>query len=211
MKYLQEIDSFAISKGAKEKPTSRSRGGIYKESAESLNSEALLSQYYNGVVRYLGVFGINRAYLEDAVQDTMVEAIECIKSVRDITKIKYRILKIAKRIGLKYVKISKDNEITTCSYDEIIDNGREDIDFISDRMLYAQVNQISDEYLIEILEKALSTKERSVIILYYVYGHKLKEIAEIMGEPESTVRSLSARAKKKLKVKLEKGGYHHER
>lgn len=209
MKYSHEIDSFPISREMVDRKTSKSRDGFYKEIITLEDDESLLAQYYSDVTRYLGVFGINKAYFEDAVQDTMVEALAGMGRIKDKTKSKYWVLKIAKRIGLKYVKKGKSEEASHCSYEEIISNNKEEIDFISDRQLYMQVNQISDEYLLEILETTLSVKEQRVILLYYVYGHKLKEIAEILNEPESTIRSISARAKKKLKVRLEKGGYHH--
>mgnify|MGYP002546833588 FL=1 len=44
------------------------------------------------------------------------------------------------------------------------------------------------------------------LLLYYVYGHKLNEIAEVLGETPSNVRSLSRRAKLKLRKMFEEGG-----
>ena len=185
------------------------RDGFYEESLRLEDNEELLSQYYRDVTRYLGVFGINKAYFEDAVQDTMVEALAGAERIRDKDKSKYWILTIAKRVGLKYVKQGKSEEATKCSYEEIVSNRVEELEFISDRQLYDQMSRISDESLLEILETTLNIRERRIIMLYYVYGHKFKEIAEILNEPESTVRSVSARAKKKLKAGLEQGGFYH--
>ena len=47
---------------------------------------------------------------------------------------------------------------------------------------------------------------RKALLLYYVYGHKLNEIAEVLGETPSNVRSLSRRAKLKLRKMFEEGG-----
>ena len=209
MKYSHEIETFPSTKDIIDIRASKSRDGFYGESVKLEDNEELLSQYYRDVTRYLGVFGIDKDSFEDAVQDTMVEALASAGKIRDITKSKYWILKIAKRIGLKYVTKGKSEEAKKCSYEEIVSNNMEELDFISDRQLYMQVSRISDESLLEILETTLSMREQRVILLYYVYGHKLREIAEILNEPESTVRSISARAKKKLKVRLEQGGYHH--
>ena len=66
-------------------------------------------------------------------------------------------------------------------------------------------------YLTLTIETTLSAKEQRVILLQYIYRHKLKEIAEILNEPEGTIHSISARAKKKLKARLEEGGYPYGR
>lgn len=209
MKYSHEIESFPIMTDIREKRATKVRDGFYEESLRLEDNEELLSQYYRDVTRYLGVFGINKAYFEDAVQDTMVEALAGAERIRDKDKSKSWILTIAKRVGLKYVKQGKSEEATKCSYEEIVSNRVEELEFISDRQLYDQMSRISDESLLEILETTLNIRERRIIMLYYVYGHKFKEIAEILNEPESTVRSVSARAKKKLKAGLEQGGFYH--
>ena len=36
--------------------------------------ERMLTSYYDEVFRYLSVFNIEKAFLEDAIQDTFVEA-----------------------------------------------------------------------------------------------------------------------------------------
>ena len=47
---------------------------------------------------------------------------------------------------------------------------------------------------------------QKALLLYYVYGHKLNEITEGTGETSSNVRSLSRRAKLKLRKMFEEGG-----
>lgn len=44
----------------------------------------------------------------------------------------------------------------------------------------------------------LDEKYRTVIVLYYVEGFKMSEIAEILDIPEATVRTRIARARKKM-------------
>lgn len=48
----------------------------------------------------------------------------------------------------------------------------------------------------------LPTKYRSVILLYYNEGYRIKEIADILGYKEATVASQLQRARKQLKIKL---------
>lgn len=212
MKYSQEVEYLPINGKVINIKVAKEWDGFYEEESERLeDDDELLAQYYKDVTRYLGVFGINKAYFEDAVQDTMVEALKCAGNIRDKTKLKYWILTIAKRVGLKYLKKGKKEEEQNCSYEEYICNCNEEIDFVSDRQIFEKASCISDEYLIELIETTLSAKEQRVILLQYIYRHKLKEIAEILNEPEGTIHSISAWAKKKLKARLEEGGYPYGR
>ena len=174
-------------------------------SLEMPDKRTMILQYYSQVRAYLSVFGINSAYLDDAVQDTMIEAMSCMGNLRDPSKLKSWLLVIAKRIGLKYVVAEKSGN--ECSFEECVENGME-TEFVSDRQLCSYMSRIDNEELARIINETLSEKEKKVIILYYVYEHKLKEIAEMIGETETNTRTLSARAKKKLKAKLEEGGYY---
>lgn len=56
----------------------------------------------------------------------------------------------------------------------------------------------------------LPEKYSSVIYLYYYEEYKIKEIAELLGKKENTVSSLLQRARKKLKLELEKEGYYEK-
>ena len=68
---------------------------------------------------------------------------------------------------------------------------------LSTRELYSYINRLNE-------------KERKVLLLYYVYGHKLKDIAAMLGESSNTVKSISRRAKIKLRTMLEEGGFCDE-
>lgn len=49
----------------------------------------------------------------------------------------------------------------------------------------------------------LSMELRLPILLYYMEGYKLREIAQILGIPDGTVKTRLLRAKKKLRAMLE--------
>lgn len=55
---------------------------------ELLEKEAKLLEYYNDVVHYLRAFNIDENLLEDAIQDTFVEALSSLDTLRDETKMK---------------------------------------------------------------------------------------------------------------------------
>lgn len=54
---------------------------------------------------------------------------------------------------------------------------------------------------------ALSDKHRLVLFLHYCQGYATSEIAKMLGENPSTVRSRLVQARKKLKLRLEAEGY----
>lgn len=57
---------------------------------------------------------------------------------------------------------------------------------------------------------ALPDKYRLVLYLHYYQGYAVGEIAQMLGENPSTVRSWLLRARKKLKLRLEAEGYGPE-
>lgn len=52
----------------------------------------------------------------------------------------------------------------------------------------------------------LPEKYSSVLYLYYYEEYNIREIAELLGKNENTVSSLLRRARKKMKIELEKEG-----
>ena len=54
---------------------------------------------------------------------------------------------------------------------------------------------------------ALPEKHRLVLYLYYYQGYTTDEIAQMLGDNPSTVRSRLVQARKKLKLRLEAEGY----
>ena len=53
---------------------------------------------------------------------------------------------------------------------------------------------------------SLPEHDRLVLYLYYYQGYTAGEIAQMLGENPSTIRSRLAQARKKLKLKLEEAG-----
>ncbi len=93
------------------------------------------------------------------------------------------------------------------SMDEMSDEGYE----ISDHDMEASpehiVLQQSEADMIQGLAASLPEKYRIPIYLYYSADMQIKEISEILGLPEGTVKSRMRKAKKQLKEKLEAIGY----
>ena len=65
--------------------------GLYKERVE------IVLRFYNEVRHYICTTNINQNDVEDAVQDTFIEALTNIHKLREIESMKWWLLKIAKR------------------------------------------------------------------------------------------------------------------
>lgn len=180
--------------------------GLENNISESYGMEIdMLFSYYSDVVHYLSVFDIGAEEVEDAVQDTYIEALTYIDRLRDITKMKFWLLKIAKRTGIKYaVKRRKRlmNESTLEDYKTMPEPGTI---AMADKQLCDLIERTNREELWELLFR-LSDKELKIILLHFAYGYKFKDIAKIVGESDTNTRSISKRARDKLRAMAEKEG-----
>ena len=179
-------------------------GSKLKTNKVSERKEALL-KCYSDVVHYLSVFNIDESMLEDAIQETFVEAFTNIHKLNDDAKIKYWLIKIAKRVGGRYAAKSKNLGIKECSYDEYVLQSRYGVENFCDKDFEKAIFAVENEQLYKYMN-LLKDNERNTLLLQYVYGHKINEIADILGETPTNVKTLSRRAKFKLKKMIEKGG-----
>lgn len=171
----------------------------YKERVHKLIS------YYNDIFNYLRAFDLAMEDVEDALQDTYIEAFTNIDKVRDESRLKFWLLKIAKRQGLKYISKNKRKSMNEKRLFDYINLPETCSDYSSDK----QVNDFIKKFNMEMLRKfilELNDKERHVLILYYDYGYKLKDIAVLMKENDSNIRSISKRSKEKLRRMMEQEG-----
>lgn len=169
------------------------------------NRIEILLSYYNDVLHYLGAFDIMPEDVEDVVQETYIEAFTNIDKIRDESKIKFWILKIAKRQGLKYMGKNRNKINNEQSLRECINLPEIGTDYSSDKQVNDLIRHTNREKMRELISR-LSDKEQKVLILYYDYGYKLKDIAIILKESDSNVRSISKRSKEKLRKMIESEG-----
>lgn len=165
--------------------------------------EILLSYYsYSDVLHYLGAFNLTPEDVEDALQDTYIEAFTYIDKVRDESKLKFWLLKIAKRQGLKYLSKNKTKSSNEQPLMECINFPEVGSSYSSDKQINDLIRNMNREKLRELISR-LSDKEQKVLVLYYDYGYRLKDIAIILKESDSNVRSISRRSKEKLRKMIE--------
>ncbi len=137
--------------------------------------------------------------IQDAIQETMIEAYSKIKQLREPSKFKFWIIKILiNNCNKKYKKKKRENELCE-SYDESIEY------IASSENHIDQLENTMDFYN---MIKHLNYEERLIMILFYNEKYTYKEIGEILKMNESTVKSKLFRAKDKVKIHY-KGGIMH--
>ena len=131
--------------------------------------------------------------IEDAVQETMIEAFNSLKMLRNEKLFKKWIIKILINKCNKIYKKRKNN----ISYEDL-----EAEKFIGDN---------STEYVISNLEfdnmlMPLNYDEKIAVVLYYLEDYTTKDIAKILKTSENTIKSRLRRAKIKMKENYEREG-----
>ncbi|MCR5653771.1 MAG: RNA polymerase sigma factor [Ruminococcus sp.] len=144
------------------------------------------------------VFAISIMYLkdyqlaEDAAQEVFVKVLKKLNSLKDKSKTKAWISKIAINVCRNKLKHSSRREIP---YDTLPQNTQNDI--ISD------IDFAIDEAL-----SGLSPELNEVVILYYYQGFTQKEISSILNIPTTTTAYRLRTAKSQLKKSLKE--YYNE-
>jgi len=147
--------------------------------------EQVILSKYNSYYRMAMSFVHNEADAADIVQEGAYKAIKNSDSLKHIEYAEtwvYRIMmnEIYRRLGTKAIKSINDEILTEPQIEDTYEN----ID------LMRALNSMSD-------------KDRAVIQLKYFEGLKLDEIAYVLGENLSTVKSRLYRGLKKLKCKMD--------
>lgn len=136
--------------------------------------------------------------VEDAVQETILQALKSIKKVKHPEYFKTWIIKILiNKCNKMYQKKLKHKE-----YKEEIDGTNN---------AYTNDDKIIQEMDFYLLIKDLNYKEKISMILFYVENLTTKDISKIVKESESTIRNRLSRARAKIKKIYEEKGVFDER
>lgn len=137
---------------------------------------------------------VNEADLEDAIQETIIEAYKSIKKLNNPTKFKKWIIKVL---------INKCNRIYRRKY-------KNDMPIDEYNLNSLKTNNISDiESNLNFYDiiKNLSYEERIILILYYMEEYSVKEIKTMLKMNENTIYTHLHRARQKLKIEYGRNKY----
>lgn len=147
------------------------------------NVEEILDEYGNSILRLGYSYLHNKADAEEVLQDTLIQYIQKKPEFHTKEYEKKWLLTVASNLSknrIKYNLLRQSDELS----EELVSENREDLSFVWDAV------------------KKLPKKYRMVIHLFYDEGYQTSEIAEILNQKETTIRSHLARAREKLKVVL---------
>ena len=158
----------------------------------------LVSKHQRLVLHIAGRIVQQQEDVEDICQEVFIKVFNKLKKFRGDSKLSTWIARIAYNTSISHLRKSKHDGF---SYDEqpglIV--GEKD-DSLNQRMV--EKKEIK-EYLLKLIEE-LPVQYRTVITLFHLEEFSYREIEEITGMPEGTIKSYLSRARNLLKEKLEK-------
>lgn len=172
----QEI-SFAFSSGQEDAKREVSRTVINQQ------AEMILDTYGNSILQYAYTYLHNMSDAEEVLQDTLIQFLKTAPVFESREHEKAWLLRVAANMSknrIRYNAVRKTDELQ----EELVAEQREDLSFVWDAV------------------KSLPEKYREVIHLFYHEGYSTKQIADILGKNEATVRSDLHWGRAKLKELL---------
>jgi RNA polymerase sigma-70 factor (ECF subfamily) len=174
---------------------------LYQQNQNDFEAFNEIYNFYKNKIYYFGYsFLKDNDRAEEVVQETFVRVIKQIKNLRDpnsfnswLFRISYSIIMLHYRkenryqpldegVDISYFPDEKEDLIKTYHNQEIIDNVKNSLDTLSDRL------KITAE-------------------LYYFENMKIREISDVLEIPEGTVKTRLKLIKENLQVQLKKRGF----
>ena len=131
----------------------------------------------------------NNYDIDDAVQETMLEAFSSIKRLKKNEYFKTWLIKIL---------LNKCNKIYFKNKRQRLLNNNLSSDTPN---VTGTISDMESDLGFYSLIAILNYNERIVMILYYVYEYTIKDISRILKTNENTIKTRLARGKEKIKVK----------
>ncbi len=172
---------FLFSAAEKLKPKAEQTSGGKVSAAEiNANAERMLDQYGNAVLRMAYSYLHNMSDAEEILQETLIRYLQTAPQLSGDAHEKAWLLRVAANLSknrIKYNTVRQTDELN----EELIAEDREDLSFV-----WEAVSSLPEKY-------------RETVHLFYHEGFSTKQISDILGRKESTVRSDLNRARKQLK------------
>lgn len=165
------------------------RDSGYPVSREDINAQAarLMTDYGDNILRLAYSYLHNMSDAEDILQETLIQFLKTQPELTDPVKEKAWMLRVAGNLSKNRIKYNK-LRLTDELQESLASDHRDDLSYV-----WEAVKQLPDKY-------------REVVHLFYYEGYATKEIADILGRNESTVRSDLKRGRERLRTILEEGG-----
>lgn len=158
-------------------------------SREKVNQRAtaLLDQYSEHILRLAYSYLHNQSDAEDILQDTLIQYLRTAPVLESPAHEKTWLLRVAGNLSKNLLRAQGYRQADQLE-ETLVAQEREDLSYVWDAV------------------KALPVPYREAIHLFYYEGYSTAQIARILDQKESTVRSRLKRGREKLKPLLEEVG-----
>lgn len=158
-------------------------------SREKVNQRAtaLLDQYGEHILRLAYSYLHNQSDAEDILQDTLIQYLRTAPVLESPAHEKAWLLRVAGNLSKNLLRAQGYRQADQLE-ETLVAQEREDLSYVWDAV------------------KALPVPYREAIHLFYYEGYSTAQIAQILDQKESTVRSRLKRGREKLKPLLEEVG-----
>ncbi len=158
----------------------------------------LVAKHQRLVVHVVGRIVQQQEDVEDVCQEVFIKVFRKIKYFRGDSRLSTWIAKVAYNTSISYLRRKRQGDH---SYDEqpLLIAAEKD-DSLNQKIVEREE---AKKYLMEFIE-TLPVQYRTVLTLFHLEEFSYREIEEITGMPEGTIKSYLSRARKLLKDKLEK-------
>ena len=158
----------------------------------------LVSKHQRLVVHVVSRIVQQQEDLEDICQEVFIKVFKKLKDFRGDSKLSTWIATIAYNTSISHLRKGKND---AHSYDEQPGLILGEVDESLNQKIVER--EEAKKYLLALIEK-LPVQYRTVLTLFHLEEFSYKEIEEITGMPEGTIKSYLSRARNILKEKLEK-------
>lgn len=146
-------------------------------------AEVLLDRYGNGILRLAYSYLHNMADAEEVLQDTLIQYLKTAPALESAAHEKAWLYRVAANLSknrIAYNRVRSADQLQ----ETLAAENREDLSFVWEAV------------------KGLPVRYREAVHLYYYEGLSTGEIAAVLGQKESTIRSRLLRGREQLRTIL---------
>ncbi len=159
----------------------------------------LVSKHQQLVLHVVGRIVQQNDEAEDICQEVFIKVFKTLKKFRGDSKLSTWIATIAYNTAISHIRKRKRRGEVSYSEEPNLIMAEKDSGLNQKIVEHEEAKR----YLMQLIE-ALPVNYRTVITLFHLEEFSYKEIEEITGMPEGTIKSYLSRARKLLKGKIEK-------
>jgi len=159
----------------------------------------LVSKYQRLVLHVVGRMVQQNDEVEDICQEVFIKVFKALKRFRGDSKLSTWIAKIAYNTAITHLRKQKRRGEVSYSEKPALISAEKDTG-LNQKIIEKEE---AKKYLLQLIE-TLPANYRTVLTLFHLEEFSYKEIEEITGMPEGTIKSYLSRARNILKGKIEK-------